>query len=91
LSGSEPWPPDADSDAFREFADEHRRAIDATATRPEMVAIGVLTGLVREAITDDAKHGTAPSKRAALLRREARRVMKYVDLLADSIGDDDGR
>jgi transcriptional regulator with XRE-family HTH domain len=89
VSGTDPWPPDADRAAFLELADEHRRVVDRTWNRPEMLAIGVLTGLVREAITGDTT--ADPAKRAALLRREARRVMKYVDALAESIGDDDVR
>jgi transcriptional regulator with XRE-family HTH domain len=95
VSGTDPWPPDADRKAFLELADEYRRTVDATWNRPEMLAISVLEGIVRETITEtitgETKYPTDPAKRAALLRREARRVRKYVDALAESIGDDDGR
>ena len=91
VSGADPWPPEADRAEFMQLADEHRRAVDRTWNRPEMLAIAALTGLVREAILGGPKDRVDPAKYADLLRREARRVVKYVDLLADSIGDNDGR
>lgn len=91
ISGTDPWPPTADAVEFQTFADEHRQAVNATWQRPELMAISVLTGLVREAVTGDNPGEVDPQQRAKLLRREAKRVAKYVDLLADSIGDDDGR
>ncbi|MDO0976017.1 helix-turn-helix domain-containing protein [Mycolicibacterium frederiksbergense] len=91
ISGTDPWPPTADPVEFQTFADDHRQAVNATWKRPELMAISVLTGLVREAVTGDNPGEVNPQQRAKLLRREAKRVAKYVDLLADSIEDDDGR
>lgn len=91
ISGTDPWPPTADPEEFQTFADKHRQAVNATWRRPELMAISLLTGLVREAVIGENPGKVDPKQRAKLLRREARRVMKYVDLLADSIVDDDGR
>lgn len=86
LAGDEPWPPTADRAQFIAVASERRQRRDRAADRPEMHAVAVLTGMLRSAITGDAE-GTDPALLADALRREARRVSKYVDLLADSIGD----
>jgi hypothetical protein len=91
IAGENPWPPEADRAEFLELADEHRRAVDRTWNRPEMLAIATLTGIVREAILGGPQQPVDKVKYVDLLRREARKVVKYVDLLADSIGDDNGR
>jgi transcriptional regulator with XRE-family HTH domain len=69
VSGEEPWPPNADRAEFLELADEHRRTVDATWNRPEMISLSVLTGMVRNANTSDT--ATDPAEHSKLLRREA--------------------
>jgi transcriptional regulator with XRE-family HTH domain len=92
LRGDEPWPPNADRAAFIAPASDRRQRRDQAADRPEMRAVLLLAAMLREAIIGDS-HAQAsdPAAFAQGLRREARRVSKYVDLLADAIGDHDGR